>query len=185
MIVRRLMTAIAVASFAFGSAVAGIAWHGRETVDDWRFGTPTRWTLVTVSPWLFDVTTFRKAEGDIVEADTVWRRGDYDLQHDSFSLASQPVSRSDMNKAASFWSWHDLGWIRGFNFANIPSYTRLWLPTWLVVVPTILPLPVLITLRSRRRCRGQDGCCRKCGYDLRGTPGRCPECGTVPAPAAG
>jgi hypothetical protein len=50
-----------------------------------------------------------------------------------------------------------------------------WLPAaaaWLV----LLPFAVVRWLRRCRRTRA--GLCVRCGYDLRGTPGRCPECGT-------
>jgi hypothetical protein len=58
------------------------------------------------------------------------------------------------------------------------------LPLWLPVVLTALP-PLLAVLRSRRRRRMEaQGLCIACGYELRSTPTRCPECGTVPRWAA-
>jgi hypothetical protein len=56
-----------------------------------------------------------------------------------------------------------------------------WLPT---AVFAALPL-VRGALFVRRRRRVREGCCRKCGYDLRATPDRCPECGAEPGEGLG
>jgi hypothetical protein len=60
--------------------------------------------------------------------------------------------------------------------------------SWGVVVPIwslvalALPLPLLwLAWRIRRRRLTSRGRCSQCGYDLRATPGRCPECGTAAA----
>ena len=82
------------------------------------------------------------------------------------------------------------GWSRwGFAFERHwmyyddppPSfYCRLNVPYWgialLALAPGAIPWMWGVSRRARRRRRVQ---CPACGYDLRATPNRCPECGTA------
>lgn len=82
---------------------------------------------------------------------------------------------------------------RGFSYEWNASgdclYRGVTVPAWFAVLSLSL-LPALWVRRHRRRridaARKVNGCCRTCGYDLRVSPRRCPECGTaVMASAAG
>ncbi|HEY7116432.1 MAG TPA: hypothetical protein VH475_07600 [Tepidisphaeraceae bacterium] len=77
-------------------------------------------------------------------------------------------------------SWRGLGfgyWISRYGLGNSASSRRFWFPDWaLAVALAALPAARIIT---RRRRRGGAGLCAQCGYDLRATPERCPECGAI------
>ena len=75
-----------------------------------------------------------------------------------------------------------------FNFGHLHSpprrigdnlYDGWWCPHWFLVA-LLGATPAMWVVRFRRRrewlLRGR---CRKCGYDMRATPERCPECGEI------
>ena len=98
---------------------------------------------------------------------------------------------------AHFWNWSEADRDNGvfpplnrFGFAvgilDRSSATKrqmdyvAMVPYWLLVALTAAA-PFRALVRFRRRCtRACRGLCVSCGYDLRGTPGRCPECGAAP-----
>jgi hypothetical protein len=58
-------------------------------------------------------------------------------------------------------------------------FRYLFLPLWFLAAMFVIP-PLAGYLRFRRKRRRTEGKCSLCGYDLRATPDRCPECGKVP-----
>lgn len=61
--------------------------------------------------------------------------------------------------------------------AYLGAVDELVLPLWPLLVPVTLITLVLLRREARRARRVRAGCCANCGYDLRASHDRCPECG--------
>ena len=78
------------------------------------------------------------------------------------------------------------GWaLLGFGRWTAPADATIWaimFPHWFVAL-LAAPLPALalasMTRVRRRATRRRAGFCPACGYDLRASPQRCPECGAA------
>ncbi|HEY7118945.1 MAG TPA: hypothetical protein VH475_20310 [Tepidisphaeraceae bacterium] len=77
--------------------------------------------------------------------------------------------------------------------AQLPAVRDLWCdrlfrpivsaPYWLAAIFFAIAPFLWCRSRWRRAYRRRAGCCAACGYDLRATPDRCPECGAIPVPS--
>ena len=79
-------------------------------------------------------------------------------------------------------NWPYLGFAWNFRqVVVIPRFVAghwvLSLPYWGIAFVSALPLVFMKIGGARRATRRKSGCCVKCGYDLRATQERCPECG--------
>ena len=101
-------------------------------------------------------------------------------------VLDQAIGKSEVDLPGIHWSTSPQGgyarggWEHRAGFALVwerPMY-GLAVPFWFLLAASVAATALLAAARARRARRRQPGTCNSCGYDLRATPGRCPECGS-------
>jgi hypothetical protein len=91
---------------------------------------------------------------------------------------SYPQTAHYLNRVMDMKHW----WSRlGFVHESYGRRRLAGVPFWFLTALTAVPPTWSLARAARRRRDRTKGRCPACGYDLRATPDRCPECGAVPA----
>jgi hypothetical protein len=118
--------------------------------------------------------------GLTITTDDLWSFHHYPFawQRGGPQYATGPAPPNPFRPGRSF--WNRLGFC-DFTFVNAgnafeTSFRTINVPLWFPALVSAAPAAGWL-VHFRRRPRFKAGQCRYCGYDLRATPDRCPECG--------
>ena len=105
------------------------------------------------------------------------------------NVVSQHTSWRTHNQYSTGYTWLYLGflYLEEGATAHVYPIKIVGIPYWFIMLVSALPWlrwSYVVKNRRRKAWLMKSGCCLVCGYDLRATPDRCPECGTVPAQKA-
>jgi hypothetical protein len=120
------------------------------------------------------------------------RKGGEPRQIDAVAVGANRRTRPTWVRGRLHWQppTHTFGF-ETVSLTDVPEavvFRRITLPFW--VLPLVTAGGAGFALwqaarRIRRRRRRRSGCCLHCGYDLRASTDRCPECGTpIPTPGS-
>jgi len=75
-------------------------------------------------------------------------------------------------------TFHGGQWLGiGYYQSNLPTVGFVLVPLWLIWGLALLPILFAMRRRLTKRIRQSSNRCINCGYDLRGSCEKCPECG--------
>jgi hypothetical protein len=99
------------------------------------------------------------------------------IKHDFYERPLK-TKKDEFDFESSFQGGRRLGF--GYFRSDSPRAHYLLAPIWVSwALASLLPLGALLKA-AKRKWRITSNLCVNCGYDLRATTDRCPECGTIP-----
>jgi len=100
----------------------------------------------------------------------------HNLHIEGTSFKPSPIVHSFAIHRRSFFGvvwWEEGDFGSGLSY----PYTSLSISYGLLLLLFAIPVSRWVILEKRKHRQQFAGTCNQCGYDLRATPGRCPECG--------
>ena len=102
----------------------------------------------------------------------------YDTRPPPYTISSESKPFRDIDSVAP--GWTGMRRAGGIWWVHTNVLTAIVVPTWMVAGPAAVLPALWLAGRLRRRRQKRAGLCSSCGYDLRASPDRCPECGVIP-----